>query len=101
MYTLMCFNVFAHNRDDHSKNFSFLCIDGRWQLAPAYDLTFSNSMGGEHATTVAGEGRSPSVRDILSVGRNAGISQSAAKQTADRVRQTVEQRLAKYLDREA
>ena len=24
MYRLMCFNVFAHNRDDHSKNFSFI-----------------------------------------------------------------------------
>ena len=24
MYRRMCFNVFAHNRDDHSKNFSFL-----------------------------------------------------------------------------
>ncbi len=24
LYRLMCFNVFAHNRDDHSKNFSFL-----------------------------------------------------------------------------
>ncbi len=23
LYRLMCFNVFAHNRDDHSKNFSF------------------------------------------------------------------------------
>ena len=26
MYDLMCFNVFAHNRDDHSKNFSFLYL---------------------------------------------------------------------------
>lgn len=24
LFRLMCFNVFAHNRDDHSKNFSFL-----------------------------------------------------------------------------
>ena len=24
LYRLMCFNVFAHNRDDHSKNFSFM-----------------------------------------------------------------------------
>ena len=24
MFSLMCFNVFAHNRDDHSNNFSFL-----------------------------------------------------------------------------
>ena len=27
MYRLMCFNVFAHNRDDHSKNFSFIYND--------------------------------------------------------------------------
>ena len=24
MYRRMCFNVFAHNRGDHSRNFSFL-----------------------------------------------------------------------------
>ena len=24
LFRLMCFNVFAHNRDDHSKNFSYL-----------------------------------------------------------------------------
>lgn len=24
MFRRMCFNVFAHNRDDHAKNFSFL-----------------------------------------------------------------------------
>ena len=45
MFTLMCFNVFAHNRDDHSKNFSFIFHDGTWRLAPAYDLTYSNSIG--------------------------------------------------------
>lgn len=30
------FNVFAHNRDDHSKNFSFLMDeDGSWHVSPA------------------------------------------------------------------
>lgn len=24
LFKIMCFNVFVHNRDDHSKNFSFL-----------------------------------------------------------------------------
>ena len=24
LYRLMCFNVYAHNRDDHSKNFTYL-----------------------------------------------------------------------------
>jgi serine/threonine-protein kinase HipA len=57
---LAAFNVFAHNRDDHSKNFSFL-MDGRgkWRLAPAYDLTFSYSGHGMHSTMVAGESAKP------------------------------------------
>ena len=43
MYRLMCFNVYAHNRDDHSKNFSYIYnIDEKaWKLSPAYDLTYS------------------------------------------------------------
>lgn len=59
MYRLMCFNVFAHNRDDHSKNFTFLydTEKGGWRLAPAYDLTYSNSIGGEHATCINGNGK--------------------------------------------
>jgi serine/threonine-protein kinase HipA len=35
------FNVMAANRDDHTKNFSFVRRAGeQWALAPAYDLTF-------------------------------------------------------------
>jgi serine/threonine-protein kinase HipA len=42
MYRLACFNVLAHNRDDHSKNFAFLMDEsGVWKISPAYDLTFS------------------------------------------------------------
>ena len=52
LYRLMCFNVYAHNRDDHSKNFTYLYDEDEcsWKLSPAYDLTYSNSIGGEHAT---------------------------------------------------
>lgn len=40
MFRRMAFNVYADESDDHSKNFSFrLKEGGRWQLAPAYDLT--------------------------------------------------------------
>jgi serine/threonine-protein kinase HipA len=57
---LAAFNVFAHNRDDHSKNFSFLMDSkGKWKLAPAYDLTFSYSGHGLHSTVVAGESMKP------------------------------------------
>jgi hypothetical protein len=35
-YALACFNVLAHNRDDHVKNFSFLHNDNhQWVFAPA------------------------------------------------------------------
>lgn len=97
MFTLMCFNVFAHNRDDHSNNFSFLCDGGVWRLAPAYDLTWSSSMGGEHATTIAGEGKNPGMRDILQVAKRAGIKETQAKQIAERVADIVQEQLAYYI----
>lgn len=73
MFRLMCFNVFMHNRDDHSKNFSFIYSDGRWKVSPAYDLVFSKGIMGEHATTVAGEGKNPTKEHILSVASEVGI----------------------------
>ena len=60
MFRLAVFNLFAHNRDDHAKNFSFLLDENNhWKLAPAYDLTFSQGPGGEHSTTYLGEGKNP------------------------------------------
>ena len=49
LFRLMCFNVFAHNRDDHSKNFSYLCDVNKkeWHLSPVYDLTYSSSFNEE------------------------------------------------------
>ena len=39
MFLRMAFNVYSDESDDHTKNFSFLMReDGRWGLAPAYDL---------------------------------------------------------------
>ena len=84
MFRLMCFNVFAHNRDDHSKNFSYL-YDGNkkeWHLSPAYDLTYSSSFNGEHATTINGEGKNPDLDDILAVAKNIGFKEKSAKDIA-------------------
>lgn len=84
LFRLMCFNVFAHNRDDHSKNFSYLYDDNKkeWHLSPAYDLTYSSSFNGEHATTINGEGKNPSLDDILAVAKNIGLSEKSAKNIA-------------------
>ena len=64
LFRLMCFNVFSHNRDDHSKNFSFIYNEdfNKWELSPAYDLTYSYSVNGEHATTINGNGINPSLK---------------------------------------
>jgi serine/threonine-protein kinase HipA len=63
---LAAFNVFANNRDDHSKNFSFLMdATGEWRLAPAYDLTFSYSGHGMHSTMIAGESAHPTRAHLM------------------------------------
>ena len=99
LFKRMCFNVFAHNRDDHSKNFTYMYIDeeSRWELSPAYDLTYSNSIGGEHATTVNGEGMNPTIDDILSVADRIGINCRKAKSIALNIREIVQEDLKEWL----
>ena len=84
LYRLMCFNVYAHNRDDHSKNFSYLFDENKkeWHLSPAYDLTYSSSFNGEHATTINGEGKNPKLNDIIAVAKNIGIKDKQAREIA-------------------
>lgn len=63
---LAAFNLFAHNRDDHSKNFAFLMDDkGQWSFAPAYDLTFSSSSQGHHSTFYAGNSIDPGTKELM------------------------------------
>ena len=99
MYRLMCFNVFAHNRDDHSKNFSFIYDDSRhgWHLAPAYDLTYSNSLYGQHATCVNGNGENPGLSDILAVADSIGLAKTKARRIAIQIQNTIETDLANWL----
>ena len=99
LYRLMCFNVFAHNRDDHSKNFTYMYkeTEKRWVLSPAYDLTYSNSIGGEHATTVNGNGKNPTMEDILAVAKKNGLNITKAKITAADIQECVSDMLGDYL----
>jgi len=87
---LATFNVLAHNRDDHSKNFSFLMDkNGKWKFAPAYDLTFSNSSYGFHSTTVAGESKNPNLNHLAELAKHFGVKN--AKQIFDEVSQAIAQ----------
>lgn len=74
LYQLAVFNVLAHNRDDHSKNFSYLMDEkGEWKLSPAYDLTFSSGPRGEQSTMVMGEGRNPGQDHLRKLGQEAKL----------------------------
>ena len=99
LYRLMCFNVYAHNRDDHSKNFTYLYDENEnsWKLSPAYDLTYSNSLGGEHATTVNGNGVNPQLEDLLAVAKKIGLNTTTAKEIAFDIRDCVNEMLREYI----
>ena len=101
LFRLMCFNVFSHNRDDHSKNFSFIYNEdlNKWELSPAYDLTYSYSINGEHATTINGNGVNPSLNDILKVAEKIGLDKKKAEKIAIEIRETVRKDLRIFLSK--
>ena len=85
----MIFNLFALNQDDHSKNWAFLQDDhGNWKLSPFYDVTFSPSPHGEHATAFGGYGKTPPLKVIQLLARHAGFS--SWKEAQHSIQETVE-----------
>ena len=89
----MAFNVYARNMDDHARNFSFIFRDGKWALAPAYDLTNDATLG-EHASTINFKGL-PSDEDMITVGMNIRMTRARCQQIIEEVREGT-QELKKY-----
>lgn len=91
-YRRMAFNVLAHNRDDHVKNFSYLMDrNGGWELAPAYDLVFSQGPRGQHTMAVAGDAQQPGEKEMLTAARGCDLDAGRAKEIIDEVRHGVRQ----------
>lgn len=101
LFRLMCFNVFSHNRDDHSKNFSFIYNEdlNKWELSPAYDLTYSYSINGEHATTINGNGVNPGLNDILKVAEKIGLDKKKAEKISIEIKEIVKKELEIFLSK--
>lgn len=84
------FNVLSHNRDDHSKNFSFLMDpNGVWRVSPSYDLTFSSGPSGEHCSMVMGEGKKPGIKQLIELARISNIKKTDAIKIIDEVKSSV------------
>ncbi len=77
------FNVAAANCDDHTKNFSFtLPRNGRWALAPAYDVTHAYSPTGawtfQHLMSVNGKFANITKTDLLELADRYAIADATA-----------------------
>jgi len=78
MFRRMVFNVIAENRDDHTKNISFLMDKtGKWRLSPAYDMTYAfdpvNKWIGAHQLSVNGKRTEIKKADMLEVATKMNI----------------------------
>lgn len=78
MYRRAVFNLLVCNQDDHAKNHSYLQNDeGRWDLSPAYDLTFSPHPYNEHSTGFLGHDERPPVEILEKLGERASYASPA------------------------
>jgi len=77
LFRRMVFNVLAFNRDDHTKNFSFMYENGKWNLTPAYDLIFAynpdNFWLKNHNININGKNNKIAKDDLLIIAEKFGI----------------------------
>ncbi len=78
MFRRMVFNVLAYNCDDHTKNVAFRLKEGsRWELAPAYDVSWSYDPSSQwvhqHAMSVNGKRKNISERDLLTIAKSIRV----------------------------
>ena len=95
VFRRMVFNILANNTDDHNKNFSFLMDEsGKWQLSPAYDMTYIFNTGGflpekMHCMMMQGKLQGQTLEDALALGKENGIrkAKSIIGEVASAIRQ--------------
>jgi serine/threonine-protein kinase HipA len=84
------FNVIARNQDDHAKNFSFLMDEsGKWNLSPAYDITFANGekYTANHQMSIGAKLNNFTRKDLIDFGLSLEMKESAVKEI---IQQTIE-----------
>ncbi len=73
----MIFNILSGNRDDHTKNFSFLMdADGTWSFSPAYDITYNQGINGHHSMSVMGFGKDISKAAVQQIAKMIPLDES-------------------------
>ena len=90
MFRRMVFNVAACNCDDHVKNISFLMDrNGKWSLAPAYDVCFAYNPNGNwtssHQMTINGKRKDIIIEDFDYCAKIAGLTNTQKKEAISSV----------------
>jgi len=88
LFRRMVFNVIARNCDDHTKNFAFrLQKDGKWELAPAYDLCHAyqpnHQWVSQQALSINGKRTNITKDDLLTIGKS--INHKKAAETIEEI----------------
>ena len=86
----MVFNIVARNQDDHAKNIAFLMDrQGRWSLAPAFDVTYSYNPSGAwtstHQMTLNGKRDGFTLEDFRTCARSALMKRGRAETIVEQV----------------
>ena len=91
MVRLMVFNVRSGNRDDHSKNFSFLLNkENQWRMAPVYDLTPSEGINGEQTCMVNNKGKDITEKDFLAAAATVDVDARTVREIMQQVDDALE-----------
>jgi serine/threonine-protein kinase HipA len=88
VFRQMVFNVLIGNKDDHSKNFSFIYHNNSWKLSPAYDLLPSFGFNNNHTTTINGKGK-PTIEDCIEVAKLTAFPVKSAERIIEEVKENV------------
>lgn len=94
LFRRMVFNIVARNQDDHVKNNAFLMDkQGRWSLAPAFDVTYSYNPTGTwtatHQMTLNGKRDGFTMADFRACAKSALMKRGRAQAIVEEVQQAV------------
>ena len=90
LFRRVCLNVFAHNRDDHLKNFAYLMdANGEWTLSPLFDFTYNEGPNGWQSLSVAGEGKQPGEKDLLRLADQVNLNTQDAQKIIETVQTAI------------
>ena len=91
LFKRMVFNILAFNYDDHTKNFAYIMNKrGKWNISPAYDITYSKGMATKHLTTVGGKSKAFMMEDLLKIVKLHSIKSSKALEIINKSIQVIQ-----------